>query len=449
MTDKASVRCAAVLDIGKTHSRVSIVTYAGAVADERSRRTPSNRGSGYPSVDTDTLWNWILKSLADLVRSHPPEVIIPVTHGAAVAFMSDRGELATPVMDYESELDSKEYELARPAFTETGSPSLPMGLNLGRQIWWLEQQQPDLATASLLLFPQFWAYLLSGTSVSEVTSLGCHTDLWAPYERDWSSMARSRGWKARFPEVHEAGIIGKLRPEITRRIGLNRSCAVHSGLHDSNASLVPYLDQDAWVLSTGTWFVMMAPGAESNALDPDRDTLVNVDCRGRPVPTARFMGGREFELAGGSRCSMQDIGNAVNAGITIAPCLTDSGGPFPGRVHRPPAIPPEFRAAAATLYVAELTAVSIRLLGEPRELIVEGPAATPAFCSCLAALFPDTRILVATDPSGTVRGAASHYFGAQPARTREIVEPRFAQRLRSHYSAWLADVEQHSVNDVS
>jgi hypothetical protein len=32
------------------------------------------------------------------------------------------------------------------------------------------------------------------------------------------------------------------------------------------------------------------------ALDPARDVLVNVNALGQPVPSARFMGGREYEL---------------------------------------------------------------------------------------------------------------------------------------------------------
>ena len=31
-------------------------------------------------------------------------------------------------------------------------------------------------------------------------------------------------------------------------------------------------------------------------LDPSRDTLINVNGLGNPVPSARFMGGREFDF---------------------------------------------------------------------------------------------------------------------------------------------------------
>ncbi|TJW24888.1 MAG: carbohydrate kinase, partial [Mesorhizobium sp.] len=48
------------------------------------------------------------------------------------------------------------------------------------------------------------------------------------------------------------------------------------------------------VVSTGTWVVVLNPDCPLDALDRDRDMLVNVDVDGGPVPTIRFMGGREF-----------------------------------------------------------------------------------------------------------------------------------------------------------
>ena len=39
----------------------------------------------------------------------------------------------------------------------------------------------------------------------------------------------------------------------------------------------------------------MAIGGRETALDPARDTLINVNALGDPVPSARFMGGRELD----------------------------------------------------------------------------------------------------------------------------------------------------------
>ena len=64
----------------------------------------------------------------------------------------------------------------------TGSPALPLGLNLGAQLFYQESLNPTLlARAAIVMpWPQYWSWLLSGVAASEVTSLGCHTDLWNP-----------------------------------------------------------------------------------------------------------------------------------------------------------------------------------------------------------------------------------------------------------------------------
>ncbi|MFD1807147.1 hypothetical protein ACFSHQ_00750 [Gemmobacter lanyuensis] len=46
----------------------------------------------------------------------------------------------------------------------------------------------------------------------------------------------------------------------------------------------------------------MTMGGAAVTLDPARDVLVNVNALGAPVPSARFMGGREWELTVPSPC---------------------------------------------------------------------------------------------------------------------------------------------------
>ncbi|TGP55948.1 carbohydrate kinase, partial [bacterium M00.F.Ca.ET.229.01.1.1] len=125
--------------------------------------------------------------------------------------------------------------------------------------------------------------------------LGCHSHLWAPRERDFSSLVDAEGWRGQMPAFERAGaVIGEQRFGNTER-----SIAIHNGVHDSNAALYAYRRQGLGpltVVSTGTWVVSMAVGGGRVELDPARDTLVNVNALGDPVPSARFMGGREFSM---------------------------------------------------------------------------------------------------------------------------------------------------------
>ena len=290
----------AVLDIGKTNAKLVLVSEAG---EEVAGRRMPNRvlpGPPYPHFDVEALWDFAVSSLRDLA---PQGIgaIVPVTHGACAALVDEDGALALPVLDYEHPgPDAARATYAPPPFAETGSPPLPGGLNLGAQLHWLAAAFPDgfARARHLLPWPQYWAWRLSGAMAAEVTSLGCHTDLWAPHDGAPSSLARARGWDALLPPLRRAGeVLGPVRPEVAAATGLDPATPVLCGIHDSNASLLPYLGTRCGVLSTGTWVIAMALGTDAPALDPSQDMLLNVAADGTPVPSARFMGGRRYDEA--------------------------------------------------------------------------------------------------------------------------------------------------------
>ena len=77
----------------------------------------------------------------------------------------------------------------------------------------------------------------------------------------------------------------------------------------------------------------MAIGGRKVALDPARDTLINVNALGDPVPSARFMGGREFELVrrGHDGFSEADVEAVLARGVLLLPSVETQSGPFQGR----------------------------------------------------------------------------------------------------------------------
>ena len=156
--------------------------------------------------------------------------------------------------------------------------------------------------------------------------------------------------------------------------------------------------------------------------------LANVDVRGLPVPTARFMGGREFAALAGDKpaeAGEPDIAAVVASGALALPAFCDQGGPFAGRKGRiegeAPATP-EARAALATLYAGLMTAHLLHRLDAPGDLIVEGGfTRTPAFAAVLGGLMPDRRVVVAPMSAGAAAGAAmlAHWDAPhEPPRTR-------------------------------
>jgi sugar (pentulose or hexulose) kinase len=94
--------------------------------------------------------------------------------------------------------------------------------------------------------------------------------------------------------------------EVAARTGLAVGTPVTVGIHDSNASLLPYLLKkrgDDFVLnSTGTWCVAMNPGPGGEGMpatfEPDeigKSVFFNISAFGRPGKTTILMGGQEFE----------------------------------------------------------------------------------------------------------------------------------------------------------
>jgi sugar (pentulose or hexulose) kinase len=407
-----------VADFGKTHAKLSLWSRDGHCVRRETRANAGLPARPYAALDVAGITDWLLKALNSFA-DHPVEAIIPVSHGAAVAGVRD-GALAFPPMDYEWPIPSgvlEDYAAQRDSFAITGSPAFPMGLNFGAQLYYLETRSA-LDGVTLLPYAQYWAWLLSGVAVSEVTSLGCHSDLWCPTERNYSPMARRRGWAAQFAPLAKAGdVIGTLRPDLAAQTGLSPDVRIHAGLHDSNAALVAargfveIAEKEATVLSTGTWFVAMwSAGQACHPLPEARDCLINVDVNGDPVPSARFMGGREIEVLGEriDRPGIDGVAEVLSSGAMVLPNQTLGSGPFPtaqGRWINAPENA-DIRSAAVALYAALMADVSLGLIGARETLLIEGRfAASETFTRALATLRPDITVY-------TAKAEADVSFGA-------------------------------------
>jgi sugar (pentulose or hexulose) kinase len=416
----------AVLDVGKTHAKLSLVAEDGRIVAARSRANNVRRVGSIRVLDTDGIERWLVALLLELGKQWEITAIVPVAHGATAAFIAADG-LAAPVMDYETAPPDEvmsAYRALRDPFDRTLSPPLPLGLNLGLQLFWQEKLTPDLwpGRARVLPWPQYWAYWLSGVAANEVSSLGCHSDLWYPRENRFSDLARSRGWDRRFAALSCASeTVGQLRTELANATRLPPSCEILCGLHDSNASLFAARRmmgagvRTFSLVSTGTWFVALQFGAtRSVALDPARDTLGNVDVDGHVTPSSRFMGGREYETilgeALGAAPSLADAARIVAGGILARPSFIADCGPFPsakGKVTGEPRSPEE-RAALASLYLALMQDVSLDLIGAEGPLVIEGRfAGDPVFAGALAGLRSGQPVYRCALGDGIALGAAS------------------------------------------
>jgi sugar (pentulose or hexulose) kinase len=445
-----------VLDIGKTNAKLALIDAAGRTLAEKRRPNVVITDGPYPHHDTEGLWDWMLSTCRAFAQQADVSAIVPVTHGATAALV-DGGGLVLPVLDYEAALPGVDYDAVRPPYAETFSPSLPAGLNLGRQLAWLAQRHPaEFSSArNILMYPQYWAWRLSGVAAGEATSLGCHTDLWNPLTQDYSSLVEMMGWQGQMPPVAAPwAALGPLLPEIAQATGLPASCQVLCGIHDSNASLVRYLDKDGsgpaqTVLSTGTWMIAAALQAPLERLREEADMLANTNALGQPVACMRFMGGREFGALAGTDpqpCTLADIERLIAQGTLALPCFAETGGPFAGHtghIAGPAPTSPQERYALATLYCVLMTDYCLDALQASGALAVEGSfTANPFFGPLLAALRPQQPVSYSDDASGTTCGGwMLRYRDSRPPAGARDVAPVAPDGLAEYRQRWLAAIK--------
>lgn len=447
----------AVFDVGKTHAKISLIDPARG-REVWSARRPNAvvESAGGRELDVVAIESWLLESLRNAPERERVGVIVPIAHGAAAVLVDHAGEiLAAP--DYEDprfDEVAEEYAALRDHYTLTFSPNLPQGLNLGRQLFYLQSRRAELfqRAAHILLYPQYWAWRLSGVMSAEVTSLGTHTDLWRAHEQAYSQLARKQGWARMMPPQRSANDrLGRIKPALAAATGVDAACEVACGIHDSNASYLRFLmdrEREAFtVVSSGTWTIVMANRGDLRRLREDRDMLANVNAFGAPVATARYMGGREYEAIakGGEEPTIDALIEVLARGAMALPSFA-SAGPYSGRngrVEGAEDLGVAQRASLATLYSALMTALLIESLGSAGEIFVDGPLArNPLFPRLLAACVPVGT--VRTYPEGGGMRVAAHLarMRAPSADLPQTVVPLRVPELLDYQANWRHRLEE-------
>lgn len=255
----------AVFDIGKTNKKMLLFDRDFKVVKQHEEKFPVVQDDdGFECDDIDLITSWIVKSLNETIADGSFQLagVNFSTYGASLMFLDEGGARLTPVYNYLKEVSPSITENLFAAYggkdefcRKTASPALGLLLNSGVQILWLKENKPQVyrEVKSILHFPQYLSYVLSGKIVSEPTSIGCHTFMW-----DFDQMCYHAWLKDNQIELPQP-ITNDIVFE--SQIG-EGSVLVGTGIHDSSASLVPYLkgsDEPFILVSTGTWCITMNP----------------------------------------------------------------------------------------------------------------------------------------------------------------------------------------------
>lgn len=457
----------AVLDIGKTNVKLQLVDNRGRLCESYSRKNTVITKEPYPHADISGIWQWLMETLAAYAQVDDIRALVVTTHGATAALVDSKktGDgLALPVLDYEytgiNRCD-QDYRRLRSDYSSSLSPELPAGLNLGRQIFWLQQNFPSefSTVTSILMYPQYWGWRLTGQLAGEVTSLGCHTDLWSPLNKSYSSLVTDCHWQGLMPPLKSAWeILGLVSPQISLQTGLSSDCEVYVGLHDSNASYLRYLlnknaktSEAFTVISTGTWTILMNANTNLSRLNAGRDMLANCDVYADPVACARFMGGREYDLIcqrlGGDIQApvFTDVQTAIDHQWLVTPDFSGGNGPFAGLapiIDCP--VPSVCPAAVATLYCALMIDQRLTDLQSTGAIYIEGAfLKNPLLCQLVAQLRSShsgssQTVYLSSDDTGTVQGAVllTQLEQSQFSLELEVCIPSHFSGLEAYKNRW-------------
>lgn len=286
-----------VLDIGKTNVKL---TFVDSINNKTIKFFTTKQKNiyrhGIKILNSNSIFEWALKKITYIEKKHNLDKFVCTAHGTSIALISYDNKELLACTDYEYKFDKlfNNYKKIAPKFSESFSPFLENGLNIGQQIYYLYKRKQKLIkeTKYILNYPQYIVWKLTSGFSSEISYVGCHTHLWDFKRNKLSSFVKKIKLEKKFPKIRKAwDTIGQ------RKIG-ESNLKIINGIHDSNASYLYFKNSDIknfTLVSTGTWYIIFNQKTPLKNLNPSLDMLANIDVFGKPVPTMRFMGGREYD----------------------------------------------------------------------------------------------------------------------------------------------------------
>jgi len=292
----------AIFDIGKTNKKILLFDYnLKVIHEEETRFDEKLDDDGFECDNLELIEKWVREKITGLIRSdkYDLEGVNFATYGATLVYLDSEGRRLTPAYNYLKPIEEKIPERLYRRYggqdefcRRTASPALGM-LNSGIQVLWLKTVKPGIFSKvhSILHFPQYISYLVSGKIYSEHTSIGCHTGLWDFDNMDYHPWVSDYGLNLPMPVPVET--VNEVEIE-----GRKLFCGI--GIHDSSASLAPYFtgNRGKFLLaSTGTWCINMNPfNPEKLTVEQlDRDCLCYMSVTREPVKSSRLFLGHMHE----------------------------------------------------------------------------------------------------------------------------------------------------------
>ena len=294
----------AVFDVGKTNKKLFLFDERYNIVFERSARFMETVDEdGFPCENLESLRLSVFDSLHEVFRKTEFEIkaINFSTYGASLVYLDEDGRPLTPLYNYLKpypEALSKQFYSkygGEEQFSHRCSSPVLGSLNSGMQLYRIKYEQPQLFARikSVLHLPQYMSYLVSGKLYADLTSIGCHTNLWDFENNTYHHWLEEEGLLSRIPPIAASDVVFPATFP-------GNSYAVGTGLHDSSAALIPYLrcfTEPFVLISTGTWCISFNPfnGSPLTKAELESDCLCYMQYQGTPVKASRLFAGYEHE----------------------------------------------------------------------------------------------------------------------------------------------------------
>lgn len=424
-----------IFDIGKTNKKILLFDRSLTLLHEEEVIFEEMKDDdGFPGDDIERLETWITDACNKYINGEQYSIrgINFTTYGATLMYLDDSGERLTPVYNYLKPMPEGIVEAIYGTYggekefcRSTASPALGM-LNSGFQALWMKERKPGIfgRVKTILHFPQYLSYLLTGHCSSEHTSIGCHTALWDFDRMTYHPWTRQLGDTLPDPEPVESTYPSKI---------FHKELPVGIGIHDSSSSLVPYFMNSAEefiLVSTGTWCISMNPfNAEALTADQlKKDCLAYMSIQQKPVKSSRLFLGHIHDVNVKRLSQLFEVDGAAYKGVamnedTISLIKQRIKGK---RVFFREGVPDEyvdtsvpkesfssFEEAYHQLIsdLVDLTAGSIGLITDKEDstkniYISGGFSKNPIFLKLLASKYPDKKVYTSEIANATSLGAA-------------------------------------------
>ena len=299
----------ALFDIGKTNKKLFLIDEQYRIVLEKTEQfAETTDEDGEACEDLAKLTDWVLTSFKAVLddKTYNIQAVNFSAYGASFVHLNTEGVAVTPLYNYLkpfSEVLKKQFyedNGGEAAFSRKSASPVLGNLNSGMQLYRLKYEKPEVfdSIKHSLHLPQYLSYLLTNNLFSDITSIGCHTNLWDFDKNQYAD------W------VVQEGILEKLAPifpsdaviEMTNddEVQTSSLLKIGVGLHDSSAALIPYLSsfhEPFLLISTGTWCISMNLFNNTPLTDfeLENDCLCYMTYQGKPIKAARLFAGFEHE----------------------------------------------------------------------------------------------------------------------------------------------------------